>query len=463
MVRKYNILEKIDVYGSTLSFRMNNTQKHKTKIGGIITIITLLIFGFLFYEFGQEMLFKTHPSVHTERMYDPDNNVINISSSKELFLSFTLCKEVKREGGNSACEFDYDPEVFNIHSELVITRTVNNRNVYERRSLNMSHCTEADIHPDMRERFNYNSLNYSMCIRDPNVTIQGQFDSSSFQYLRINIDKCVKNCKPPDVIKKLLSTYKLSFYFTSALDNSKSYENPVAMQMQNFGSNLDYNMYKRRELFFMKNFLVDDENMVFKEKNNKPKLSFSSFDIQISEVVENNGDTIKFFGTYIRISPNYLNLNRNYKKVPLILSEVFATIKHALIIVYFLVSIVNFHPLKENLLILFYENNKTNNGFEQDSNNANSSANISKQALNKEKTVMAEILIDKQQEITKKKKCCGGSQGRVPYYYAYIKTFWCCCRKPKRFADYDNILKNSEEVFSIDKYIEIYLGYTRLK
>jgi hypothetical protein len=167
----------------------------------------------------------------------------------------------------------------------------------------------------MRTRFNHNSLNYSICIKDPNITIQGQFDSSSFQYLRINIDKCINDCKSDDEIKNALSKYKLSVYYIYASDKSESFENPIAIQMQNIGTNLDYHIYKRRDLFFMKNFLIDDENIVFKEKDNTPKLDFSSFDVMNAEVFQNNNDIRRFFGAFVRISSHYKTINRNYKKI----------------------------------------------------------------------------------------------------------------------------------------------------
>jgi hypothetical protein len=82
------------------------------------------------------MLYKIRPIVQIEKFYDPDHNVINISTSKELFLSFTLCKEIKWTNGQNVCEFDYDHKIFNIHSELVSTRVVNNQRVYDKRALN---------------------------------------------------------------------------------------------------------------------------------------------------------------------------------------------------------------------------------------------------------------------------------------------------------------------------------------
>jgi hypothetical protein len=440
MVGSQSLLSKMDFYGAALSFRIDDSPKYKTSIGGIASIITIVAFIFLLYNFGLEMFDRSHPFLRSNLIYDPDNTTISISDSKELFFSLTLCKR----GLDDTCEFNYDPSIFTISFNLITTSYRDNIRFYEVKTLNYSYCTEDDIHPDLQARFIKNKLNNALCVRDQNITIQGEFESPIFQYFRISVDKCQKNCRSEEEIKEQLSMYKMSFYYTFANENASNYDNPFAVQLANYGINLSYDFFRRKDMFFQKNMVVDDENIIFRDNQGNNKATFSTFDGQADEMVENGKNTHHFFGAFIRTSSNHLKINRSYKKIAIILSEAMAILKYLILGMAVFLNITNYHSLQNNIIETYLD---------QENRKINTST--------PEQHTINRSLIEKNSVVVKKKRCC--SQKQVPSYYAFMRLIMCCKPRNKKFLEYEKVLNSTEEIFSIQGYIELYLYNKEVK
>jgi hypothetical protein len=446
MVNAYGTLEKLDCFGSSITFRVNNSSKHKTQLGGFITILCFVIFMLLIYNFGKDIYYKTNPSIQEQNIYDPDNVVINITNSKELFFALQLCKSTFTPDGDVQCDVDYDPSVFNIHFSLVNMKIVNGSRVYEHRRLNHSYCNITDIDESLVDRFQLNSLNQSLCVRDRNLVINGQYESAAFSYLRISVDKCETDCKSDDEIRDLISFYKVAFFYTYGVEDLIIHKQSITTRMESFGMSLSYNFYKKRDLFLQQRFIYDDEKLfVNSPGTSQLKDTFTGFGSQADEINQNlvKGST-RFFGAYIRTSPNYIEITRSYKKIPTILSEVFAVFKYLLILFFYFINIANYHSLKDKILGVYFEGSKSSAA---DGGVINASLNISS-IKNADVSLLGHVVRKR-----------ASTQPKVPYCFAFVKKICCCWRRVKRFRLYDQVLKQADQIFSLSNYIEIFLKH----
>ena len=84
-VKKF--LKSIDILGETPQLYMNETTQFKKELGGIISILYLIIAVAAFIIFGQELWQKKNPTVNQSTIYDPSPAAMQIDFDRlDFFL-----------------------------------------------------------------------------------------------------------------------------------------------------------------------------------------------------------------------------------------------------------------------------------------------------------------------------------------------------------------------------------------
>ena len=80
-------LELIDTYGTPHHFTIFGHKVHKTFIGGIFTVITLLLYILCFFSFGADFYLRRNPKYCYQKFTNPNYNLVNISNQNLFFVS----------------------------------------------------------------------------------------------------------------------------------------------------------------------------------------------------------------------------------------------------------------------------------------------------------------------------------------------------------------------------------------
>jgi hypothetical protein len=432
------ILEKADLYGSYLTFRKDGSSKNKTAIGGFTTILTFLSFFSLLYVFSIDIIYKHHPTIMIEKLYQPDQARIDLSKANELFFGFTLCKF----NNEDKCIFQLDERVVKIQILLITVTTENHRKSYVTKDLGYRKCKETDIHENVRDQFRKDGLQEAYCIDNKEVAIYGQFESEVFNYVRILVKKCEgSNCLPDDELDKELNKHRVSFFYSFGLEQPKDFEDNYNIQLKNFGGAMSTRFYRRTELYISQNYIKDDLNLLFKASDSfSRETKINSFDFKNYELEE---DPDKFFGVYLRTSPMTVNTYRYYKKLPTALSEVMAVIKYMFFFVHMVLDIINYDLLRQNIIRHFLELSDNERQNIDTKLNQNQIEPVRKPSLISIQTYKSK-LVDK--------------NVKVPKSYFFCKRI-CCCKTSNRWEAYKFLVEKSERLLSIETYFRLVQEY----
>jgi hypothetical protein len=439
------ILQRLDLCGSYLTFRKYGNQKNKTTLGGIVTIITSIIFISLLYNFSVDIIFGYNPTIIVENLYQPDNAQINLAS-KDLFFGFTMCKI---EGPNSITrQRDFDERIFKISITLYTTTLIDHYKTVTTKELGYRRCKESDIHENARESFQKNYLDDAFCIDNKDVKIYGQFESQVVQYVRILIKKCEgEHCLPDNQISEELSKLRIAFYYTYGIETLKKENEDYNINLKIFDAAMSLGLFKRFDLFFSENYIKDDFNLFFKSSDKFSKeTKINSFDYKNYEVEQNYGENINFFGVYLRASHNTINYYRYYKKIPTALSEVMAVMKYMFFLVHIFLNMVNFDIFSYGVIQSYLDFNEERGGFDETNNNV--SININMPVQNN--STMS-LISTRPVEASKK---------RIPRWFLILRRI-ICCKRPKWEAN-RLLLDKTEELLNIYNYIEMIQDYKKV-
>lgn len=70
-------MKAFDIYGKSITLTIHRSEKMKTKIGLVCTILTFIAFAFAFISFGIDLFYKSHPRITIkEQVYENDQLVI---------------------------------------------------------------------------------------------------------------------------------------------------------------------------------------------------------------------------------------------------------------------------------------------------------------------------------------------------------------------------------------------------
>jgi len=80
------ILKKIDLYGYKLGFTLNSQSNLNSTLGGLFTIITVIIYISLFNFLAKDLYLKINPKVTLEKVYLPNTVGYNFTVTNDSFL-----------------------------------------------------------------------------------------------------------------------------------------------------------------------------------------------------------------------------------------------------------------------------------------------------------------------------------------------------------------------------------------
>ena len=313
----------IDLYGVKVDIHVENQRKYTTVLGGLFSLIQIIVALFLFIALGSDMMHRTNPIVVLSEIY-------NQMPTKTIFSKYNYFFMLGMQLPGSFNQF-YDPSIYNISLYIDIDDNINPNNS-ARIAIPVEHCTDDHVPPDLLENFRSMAGGnfYDMaCVAkdlDGKLSIEGAYDAPLFTRFQLYITPCVNSsdaqiCKPQADIDAALSSGYFSLYSTDNIVDLREFENPGKKITRDYYVPTAYGLTKIITRWITTAHVSSDDGWIVNDERNLDYEMFYSDSESFNLYVQNKNQT-KILVDYVIRKTNYEKIyQRSYKKVQNVFAE----------------------------------------------------------------------------------------------------------------------------------------------
>ena len=322
--RAKEILECFDLFGTKMGFYADGKPKFYTSLGGILSILSILISILSLFYFSLDDLKRTSPI--TTFSYIPSEGYRRIKFNEEkIWIPVRIT--------------DYYYNYIN-HKELIypdmqyyyVAKNKNNDFEIKVKKLSYKLCNETSMinKPDI-----YSisvPLNQLYCINADDLEIGGFWGLEFLSFLTIDMYLCKNfenysennpNCTTYKKIREKIgykNSLKFDIYYPTIQFQPLNYSNPIIILYRHYFYHISKYSNKIARLFLQEHVLSDDRGWIRNHIINNSYWGFSSLnwdDYATSETKDliNQGSTSRFFSLNIYLEPGIILYKRRYNKL----------------------------------------------------------------------------------------------------------------------------------------------------
>ncbi|CAD8075085.1 unnamed protein product [Paramecium primaurelia] len=319
-------ISKFDIFGQTITLKMNKQNYYKTFFGGIVSIIVFLIM-IMFFSSGIKSFFNKETlvaTVLTDFEEIPSQSIIDDAT----FLFAIQIDQV-----NFLSRPFFDIEVL----QVLETRQFNGSKIREEQQIQLVPCT-LERFTTIFEKYNKNisqtytdlNLDKFLCFKkNATFILEGTHSSIQFSYLKISIKKCNSTIicasqEERDAEIKLNGSFKIKLYTVNKILNPY---NPSENYLQTYIDDSFYinflpSIISKSANLFLKQFQVEsDQSLTPFQQITKDQF----YILDQSEVRERvdfyKEDNVEVATIFLRKSPYKTQIYRSYLKIDDLLSN----------------------------------------------------------------------------------------------------------------------------------------------
>ena len=346
-----SIIKKIDLFGTHITFRINNDLEYKSIIGGCSTIIvTLFIIVYsIYYSYGF-ILRKNIDFIYSTKIVEKDP-FINLTEVK-----FNLAFGIQRQ--DDGTEYIYENESFFNYSieSIEWIGMIESEQIIQ--NLNISYCTKDDFSEEVYYSFEGLGLDTIFCpkIKSFNYTLQGLYTDNYYKFLRLNLTLSEYGMKHLNEVDNYLkkNPLEMAIYFidtTIDYENKKKYISPYINYIY---KGFDLNFTKFIHIYMSIIEFINDENLIFDNPSHKLKttLDYSSdgFRYIYSRNDNNITDNNLLGQIIIKASPRLFQLNRKYQKLPSFIADLCGILEEIIVLTLLFVHMIEIKLIDDKLI-----------------------------------------------------------------------------------------------------------------
>ena len=258
-----DFIKFLDCFTIKFSFYTNNQPNNQNLLGGIMTILYIIICVLIFIFVSYDDLNRLNPITTRSEVTYSERKLINMNKEK-LWIPFRVV--------NYENKFIDHRDIFYIVPYLVEGR--HNETIgmnLKATLLNYTFCNETDMinRPDLYKIDV--PLNQLFCF-DNDILFGGNWNYNYLNYLEINLYLCEdgvsfnisdpKCSKIEKYLQNINSSLLFDFHFPTVQFQPTNLNNPIQIIYKNYYYRLSTYSYKIEKLYIKENILSDDKNLV---------------------------------------------------------------------------------------------------------------------------------------------------------------------------------------------------------
>ena len=344
--------ENIDIIGTKFHFYIGKSQKKKTRIGGVLTILMFLFSIFFIEIFGHNFFTRKNPTVTTSILNDLKYEFFDIQTEKILFAF-----RIEDYDGNFINASDF------LYFKIYYYKTEENdkgeyRKIISDEYLSYHICNDSDF-KDFNLSKQFGTL---FCPELGGKKFGGYWDSPNLYYFEIQVyfckngEKISKNstCTSLENLRNFLNQDNpkfFAFYYPLIEFNPLSYHSPIKKRYKNFYYCLSHRLQRNDDVFLKKTIMNDDKGWIFNNYKNITNWGVDSFKSTYSYYSEDDlmidGSSSKIYEINLYTSMEKNLYTRYYLKV----QNVIAICGSLINFIFFLFETIS-HIIGESMLKL---------------------------------------------------------------------------------------------------------------
>jgi hypothetical protein len=353
-----NLLNQIDIYGTSFNFTTFKQRKYNTKLGGVFTLLTIGFSLALFLVFGRPVWKKQNPNVIVQTTDLPSYPQYKIETSK-FPISFRFENEKRQILDLGTYMYPYLQYIKQVKND-----TTGNMDTVFSTVVNTIPCIESKI-SQMKTKTLSNTLTGWQCadFDSSNIELGGLYDNGNkyINYFKITIFYCKYNgveyseCTDYDKLNSLLNgktKIYMSVMVPDVATTPQDPEQPLSVTATNLFFTLNPLLMRTDRYYYRYVTVRQDLGWFFEDYKNFDGYTMErrDTDIQMRTIEDyKNPSTIKTIATAVFFTNNKVEQTQvNFQKISLVLANTGGIIK----LVTSVFSIINFFLC--NHMMFFY-------------------------------------------------------------------------------------------------------------
>lgn len=343
-----SILNNLDFTSVKPQFLISGSQNYSTCLGGVISLINLIVLTLIIYAFGKNFFERTEPTLIQNVIYPERYPNYTLG----LDMNFTYAFRLDDEDSNVIQREDlvYVDFLYE-HYEIKDGEWI----LLKRKSLNVELCDQNKFErPDLFERQGFKS---SYCPDFQNIEVGGAWDDTYIKYFKAEIRLCKEGgfnkkgqkCGTQQELKDLLKNrLYINSYYQEYFVDSNNYDKSMDIVYTNHFYLLDPLIMKKSTYNFRKGTIATDYGWILKDQDSLSKFTYDSYNsdfISISQLPENQHNVLGEI--VLKFSKKLEKFDRYYEKIQNLAANVGGIIKvfyslNMVIAYFFTVHMMNF-------------------------------------------------------------------------------------------------------------------------
>ena len=358
-------IKYIDYFSIKFNFYTNYQPNYQNLFGGIMTLIYIFICIIIFIEFSYEDIYRLNPTTTISEIPDSEAKIINMNKEK-IWIPFRMV--------NFENKFINHRGILHVVPYFIEGKYNNNSGMeLKYHLLDYRLCNETSM-ANKQNNYKINvPLNELYCIEQDNVLFGGSWNNNFINYIEINLYLCesdiyfnssdTKCSKIDNFLKFINSSLIFDFYYPVVQFQPTNYRTPMAIIYKNYFYRLSTYSHKIEKIYIQEHILSDDKNILKSNFKNSSCWGISSIygdDYYLPDkydpIAKSNSNII--FSLNIYMDSGLIYYTRSYKKIILIISNVFPLFRFVLYFIKKFTQHAKMSLTKRRLTGLIFENNK---------------------------------------------------------------------------------------------------------
>ena len=341
------IIKECDLFGTLITFQINNDYDYKSVIGGASTLIFLSIaITYIFYMGLRFILRKEVNFIYSNKILDHGPFV---DLDKDNF-KFAFGVQYA-DDASSACNDTKKYFEYKLNSILWL-----GEGGKDYTAIGYKECEESDFPPEVNGQFIENELNEMYCPilnETLNFTLDGLYTDYFYKYLRLDIKLSDYALAHLDETRKVLEEHPIeaAIYFVDTAIDYSSRTNYLPSYINYLYKIIDLDFEKTTQILISSIQFTNDENIII---SNSKTVNDSMYD--------NSLDTFKYIRDRIQLKEHYvykfvikassriIQLSRSYQKLPSFIADVSGILEEFLAILLLFVNIIERKAVDRKLI-----------------------------------------------------------------------------------------------------------------
>jgi len=316
----------LDIYGEDVKILLNKNNKIKTSIGGIFTIMTIMLVLVFTWFIGKDIIYKEKPISYMQSDIFEKFLQINVSSNNFPF-SFTMMDDFS----TPLLDFTYlTIKLYELTYDINLDSGV--LELTEKKDHPLKFCNYSDFKLISQEQFYDAQLGYTLCPLKNNFNLYGYWSEAHLNFLQISIESCKNKtdsqiiCKSPDEIVKYIAdtSVNMNIFFVDSRVLINNNTNTIEFLTTTKYKYVIPEYYKKTTFKIQTQNIFTDDGLIFSDTKNVQffKMVEDFTDLSITDTFQNQFLAFEIFSS--NISDSYF---RRYIKLPDIIASLGGILK----------------------------------------------------------------------------------------------------------------------------------------